>query len=104
TLEYRARATTPWGWKCVFVIGPYVGQLSARCEMLLLTDNRGRQVHTFAYPCNPTPAQLYLRITEIMYHPAPGGAFDAEEYEYIELKNISSNVTLDLGGVQFGNG
>lgn len=40
----------------------------------------------------------YLRITEIMYNPPVGG------YEYIELKNISSDVTLDLAGVKFTQG
>lgn len=40
----------------------------------------------------------YLRITEIMYQPPAGG------YEYVELKNISSDVTLDLAGVKFTQG
>ncbi|MBN2505695.1 MAG: lamin tail domain-containing protein [Verrucomicrobia bacterium] len=39
-----------------------------------------------------------LRITEIMYHPPPGGC------EYIELRNISPTVTLDLAGVRFTEG
>ncbi len=38
---------------------------------------------------------LPLRITEIMYHP-PGG----EEYEFIELQNLSA-VPIDLSGVHF---
>ncbi|MGC8885867.1 MAG: immunoglobulin domain-containing protein [Verrucomicrobiia bacterium] len=49
-------------------------------------------------PDNSTLLKQYLRITEIMYNPPPGG------YEYIELKNISSDVTLDLAGVKFTQG
>src|SRR5205823_11037900 len=59
------------------------------------------------YAGNPTLAQLYLRITEIMYHPSrDNGALagSEEEYEYLELKNISTNVTLNLYGVHFTNG
>ncbi len=45
----------------------------------------------------------YLRITELMYHPASGA-----QSEYIEFRNISdlagSPVELDLSGVAFKNG
>ena len=40
-----------------------------------------------------------LRITELMYDPPDGSAF-----EYVELKNISSDVTLQLGGITFTSG
>jgi hypothetical protein len=40
----------------------------------------------------------YLRLTEIMFNPPPGG------YEFIELHNSSSTVTLDLAGVKFTQG
>ena len=40
----------------------------------------------------------FLRITEILYNPAPGG------FEYVELFNASSTVTLDLAGVKFTQG
>lgn len=40
----------------------------------------------------------YLRITEVMFHPPPGG------FEYVELHNISPTVTLDLSGVKFTQG
>ena len=51
-------------------------------------------------------AQRYLRITEIMYNPSPFLAFtnDEQQFEYVELKNISTNVTLNLAGVRFTNG
>ncbi|HON07857.1 MAG TPA: lamin tail domain-containing protein, partial [Verrucomicrobiota bacterium] len=49
-------------------------------------------------PDNAELLKRYLRITEIMYNPPTGG------YEYIELRNISSDVTLDLAGVKFTQG
>ncbi len=42
-----------------------------------------------------------LRITEVMYHPAPmwnDGGFDDDEFEFIELKNVGDEL-LDLSGV-----
>lgn len=41
----------------------------------------------------------YLRVTELMYEPAAGNAF-----EYIELRNTSATATLDLEGVTFLDG
>ncbi|HWH71220.1 MAG TPA: lamin tail domain-containing protein, partial [Candidatus Sulfotelmatobacter sp.] len=40
----------------------------------------------------------YLRITEVMYNPPPGG------YEYIELHNLSATNTLQLAGAKFTAG
>ncbi len=45
-----------------------------------------------------------LRITEIMYHPPPAdppGPFGADEYEFIELKNVGKD-SVDLRGVRLG--
>jgi hypothetical protein len=52
------------------------------------------------YTVTPT-----LRITELMYHPAPlpGNTNDADNFEYVELTNVGSN-TLSLIGFQFTNG
>ncbi|HXG47919.1 MAG TPA: lamin tail domain-containing protein, partial [Methylomirabilota bacterium] len=50
-----------------------------------------------------TPA---LRITEIMYHPAPapdGDTNDQDNFEYVEVKNIGSTA-LDLGGFRISGG
>lgn len=47
-----------------------------------------------------------LRITEIMYHPPaapPGSAFDDEDFEFIELANISA-APLQLDGFTLGGG
>jgi len=49
---------------------------------------------------NPSPAQQYLRITELMYNPSPAPAInsDAQQFEYVELKNISTSVTTEPHG------
>ncbi len=46
-----------------------------------------------------------LMITEVMYHPgAPTGGYFEEDFEYIELTNISTALTLDLSNVRFTKG
>ncbi len=103
---FRARATGPRGGLGLFVQGNYQGQLSARGEALRLVDAFGNLRQTFTYPAAPSPAQQFLRITEIMYHPAPspGNTTSAEEFEFIELRNISTNTILNLAGVRFTAG
>src|SRR2546429_2149849 len=47
-----------------------------------------------------------LVITEIMYHPQSppaGSPYTAEDFEFIELKNIGATA-LDLSGIHFTNG
>src|SRR5205814_711499 len=47
-----------------------------------------------------------LVITEIMYHPQTppaGSPFTAEDFEFVELKNIGATA-LDLDGIRFTNG
>ncbi|MBN2183661.1 MAG: lamin tail domain-containing protein [Sedimentisphaerales bacterium] len=48
----------------------------------------------------------YLRISELMYNPAenPAEIYENEEFEFIELKNISNSVTLDLSTVSITDG
>lgn len=97
-VAFRARAASPRGGQGHFVVGKYDGQLSARGEAVMLHDQWGRAVHTNSYPGNPSDAQRYLRITELMYSPA-----GAQSYEYIELKNIGPT-PLDLRGVRLADG
>jgi len=103
--SWLARTTGPGGGRGLFVQGNYQGQLSARGETVLLADNTGRQVTSLTYPGSPSPAQQYLRITEIMYHPSrlTGNTNSAEEFEYLELKNIGPTA-VSLIGVRFGDG
>ncbi len=72
---------------------------------VLHTDQTGRNSNwsqPIEFTCGEpfTEADLIrnLRITEIMFNPAPGG------YEYIELFNISPTLTLNLAGVKFTQG
>jgi len=52
-----------------------------------------------------------IRVTEIMYNPAPptqaemnAGYSDNNDFEFIEIKNVSATKTLPLGGLSFNNG
>lgn len=103
-MQFRARTVSPKGGENNFVTGPYAGHLSARGEALTLTDDQGRLVSSNYVSGTPTTAQLYLRVTELNYNPAPGGSFSAGDYEFIELKNISTTENIDLVGVVFTNG
>ena len=104
--SFRARTTGPRGGQKLMVVGPYKGQLSARGESLTLVNTTGVTNSVVAYAGAPSSAQQYLRITEIMYHPpAPATAtYGAQDFEYIELRNISTNVSLNLNGIRFTNG
>ncbi|HWB04756.1 MAG TPA: lamin tail domain-containing protein [Verrucomicrobiales bacterium] len=107
---FRSRTASPHGGENLFVQGNYNGTISARGETIELWDPKDpaittddRLVAILTTPANPTPAQQSLRITEVMYDPAPGGAFAAGEYEYLELKNIGAG-PLTLTGATFTDG
>jgi hypothetical protein len=51
-------------------------------------------------------AERPLRITEIMYHPAPpsaGGPYTDEDFEFIEIQNVGA-LSQDLAGVRLEGG
>jgi len=103
---FRSRTVSPRGGEGRFVQGNYRGQLSARGESLVLTDDRGRVLGTNTYPGNASLPQLSLRITEIMYRPAvapAGSPYSTEDFEFIELKNVGVS-PMSLIGVHFANG
>jgi hypothetical protein len=103
---FRARTAGPRGGQGLFVVGGYDGQLSARGETLHLLNAEGGLINALTYDGAPSPAQSFLRITEIMYHPAQpatGETFVKDDYEFIKLKNIGTE-TLNLAGVKFVNG
>ncbi|MBT3199395.1 MAG: LEPR-XLL domain-containing protein [Phycisphaerales bacterium] len=55
---------------------------------------------------NETELTRSLRITEIMYNPQdppPGGDYDSDEFEFVELRNVGDQ-TLDISGVSFTKG
>ncbi len=94
------RSTSPTANEEHLVAAPYSGKLSNFSEVLTLRNDNGQVVDTINTPNDPSDAQLYLAISEIMYHPAdPNG-----DAEYLELLNISDTVTLELAGVRFTAG
>jgi hypothetical protein len=103
---FRARAIAPHGGLGLFVQGNWQGHLNAWGESLSLSNAVGHWVTSTGFSGSPSLTQRYLRITEIMYHPSPAPDInrDPQQFEYVELKNISTNVTLDLTGVQFTAG
>lgn len=105
-VAFRARGASPRGGERLFVQGNYEGHLSAWGEDLTLTDDRGRLVATNGFAPAPSDVQRYLRVTEIMYNPsaAPAINSDAQQFEYVELRNVSPDVTLNLANVRFTNG
>ena len=100
---FRARASGPSGGQMRFVQGGWSGSLSARGEPLVLTDLSGRPAASLTTPANPTPAQSFLRVTKVMFAPAPGGPYAAGEHEYLELRNTGP-APLTLDGVFFDKG
>ena len=68
---FRARETGPSGGQGLFVQGNYDGHLSNFGETIELLAADGPLVSTSTYEGDPTDAQQYLRISEIMYHPLP---------------------------------
>jgi hypothetical protein len=105
-VAFKNRASGPHGGQGLFVVGGYKGHLSANGESLTLTDDAGRVVGTTNYAGSPSAAQKGLRITEIMYAPrAPqaGSPYTADDFEFIELRNIGTS-SLNLNGVHFASG
>jgi hypothetical protein len=104
---FRARSVSPKGGEFRYVQGDYAGALSARGDAVYLRDAAGVAVASASYAAaSPSLVQQFLRVTELMADPAPaaGSAYDAQEFEYIELRNTSDHLTLDLTGVRFSNG
>lgn len=98
--DFINRATSPTGGEELLTASPYSGHLSNFSEILTLKNEDGVVVDTINTPNKPSDTQLYLVISEIMYHPAsPNG-----DAEYVELMNISDTKTLELGGVKFTQG
>lgn len=103
---FRQRSVSPKGGERLLVVGPYDGNLSAWGESLRLVDLRGRLVSSNLFIGNPSLAQRYLRITELMFDPDPMGGntgFNTQQFEYIELRNTGPE-DLDLRGVRFTEG
>ncbi|MBN2138951.1 MAG: lamin tail domain-containing protein [Sedimentisphaerales bacterium] len=104
--SFRNRSASPTGGQQRFVQGNYKGHLSSWGETINLYNANDDLVDTLTYPGTPSDAQRYLRITEIMYHPADADTnspYNDEDFEYIELRNIGET-PLSLIGVKFTDG
>jgi CotH kinase protein/Lamin Tail Domain len=103
---FRRRAVSPKGGERRFVVGRYSGNLSAWGETVTLADSSGRLVSSYSFAGDPSPAQRYLRITELFYNPDPLPAYpdlDPQQFEFIELRNTGPQA-LALRGVRFTKG
>ncbi len=99
---FRQRQADPTGGMGLFVVGNYDGHLSNFGETVRLLSAEGEIVDTHVTPTAPSDAQLFLRISELHYHPA-----DDLQPEFIEFTNISDGndaVPLDLSGVTIVQG
>lgn len=96
---FRARAASPTGAESRLVQEGYSGHLSSFGETLVLTNTDNAIVDSTSFEGTPSEEQLYLAVSEIMYHPSVNG-----EAEFVELTNTSDTETLDLAGVEFTNG
>jgi len=104
-VSFRARSRNPRGGQALFVQGAYRGHLSARGGKVRLLDG-SRLVTSLTLPSNPTPAQKFLRISELLFDPAPppnGSPYAAEDFEFVELLN-TGDIPLDLSRVGFADG
>jgi len=104
--SFRARTTGPRGGQGLFCGWALQRPALRARETINITDDLGRLLATNSYAGQPSLPQQFLRITELMYHPGPlaGNTNGPEEFEYVEFKNISTNLTLNLTGVRFTNG
>lgn len=96
---FRSRALSPRGGENRLVQSAYSGHLSSFGETLTLLDADNLIVDSSSYEGTPSDEQLYLAVTEIMYHPLA-----TADTEFIELTNTSATEALDLSGVQFTRG
>lgn len=110
---FRSRGASPKGDEGLFVQGGYNGHLSNWGETvcLYMPDDDGNAIACATYEGNPSLSQQFLRITELHYHPlAPSPEElaadfdDQDDFEFIELKNMSDSETLDLTGIRFTEG
>jgi hypothetical protein len=108
---FRGRTTSPKAGEKRFVVSGYNGQLSARGESLELRTAAGTLITSTSWTPAPTPAQQWLRVSEIHFAPAeptpaettalPGVV--ASDFEFLELVNTGA-AELDLSGARFTEG
>src|SRR5687768_8617409 len=96
---FRARTVSPKRGEGLFIQDGYSGRLSSLGETVTLLDHAGVTNNTVTFQGQPSPARQYLVVSELMYNP-PGDGLG----EFIEILNISTSATVNLTGVNFGQG
>jgi hypothetical protein len=108
---FRSRTVSPKANEKAYLVSGYKGQLSARGETIILSDDLGNVIATKAYAAQLTNAQQWLRITEFLFDPAPASTAEkaalpgvvAGDFEFIELTNTGPSA-LDIGGAMLAEG
>ncbi|NLF39681.1 hypothetical protein GX586_09565 [bacterium] len=103
---FRARSTSPRSNEYRFVQGNYKGQLSSWGETIYLLDDSGAVKNSTMYPPSLSAPQRFLRVSEIMYHPADppaGSPYLNDDFEFVELCNIGA-APLNVSGTYFSAG
>ncbi len=109
---FRARAEGPTGGMQLWVQGNYDGNLPNVGGSVQLVATDGEIVNSATFEGETTSVQEHLRVSEIMYNAiganqqelAADNSLAGEDFEYVELVNISATDTIDLSGVRFTNG
>jgi hypothetical protein len=103
-LAFRARTSGPSGGQGLFVQQGYHGHLSNLGETIELRDLDGNVVASLTLEVDPSDAQQFLRVSEIMYNPAAptevelavDPLLDNDDWEFVELMNTSTDITLPI--------
>jgi hypothetical protein len=104
---FRARENGPRGGQRLHVQGDYVGRLPNIGSELQLIGLDDQVVAQATATGSLTPAQQFLRISELMYNPRSlpnDGRFAAQDFEYIELVNTATTTTVELQHVALSQG
>lgn len=103
---FRARAAGPSGNQALFVQGPYEGRLPSSGGTLQIVAPSGRTAAATEFQGEQTPAEKYLRISELMFNPQDMSdrGFERNDFEYVELYNTSDTDSVDLTNVKLSGG
>ncbi len=83
--------------------GPIPLNANAQVRARAFVDGEWSALNEATFDVGSVP----LRITELMYHPrsdTTGAVADDDDFEFIELTNISATEPVSLGGIQFVDG
>ncbi len=110
--QFRSRTEGPTGGMRLFVQGNYEGRLPNVGGNVQLVGADGELVSATTYVGERTTLQDNLRISEVMYNPLGASAAElardnslvGDDFEFIEMINVSDAETLDLAGARFTGG